>query len=270
MIRHTAFGPKSFRLFGVLICALCLPALAAGTPDGLTDIQKAGKLIVGTSADYPPYEFHLLNDHQEEIVGMDIEIAREIAKDLKVELVTRNFVFSSLFPALEKGEVDLVIAGLSPTERRRKVADFSDTYYKALQNLLIRSEDRDAIHQAGDLRGKKVGVQRDSIQADLVRRMVAGAYFWEQDSISDLVRELKEGKVDAVVLERPVADSYAHSHPEFLSLECHGEAEELGSAIAIKKGNKALLTQVNKTLARLKATRRIEQFLEDAKVLMNH
>ena len=208
MIRHTAFGPKSLWLLGALICALSLPAVAAPAPDGLADIQKAGKLIVGTSADYPPYEFHLLNDRQEEIVGMDIEIAREIARDLNVKLEIRNFVFSSLFPALEKGEVHLVIAGLSPTERRRKVADFSETYYKALQNLLIRAEDKDVIHQAGDLRGKKVGVQRDSIQADLVRRMVAGAYFWEQDSINDLVRELQEGKVDAVVLERPFQQGF--------------------------------------------------------------
>jgi len=83
----------------------------------LDQIKKAGKLVVGTSPDYPPYEFHLLNDRQGEIVGLDVDIAKEIARELGVKLEIKEVIFHKIFDVLNSDEADMVIAGLVPSER---------------------------------------------------------------------------------------------------------------------------------------------------------
>jgi ABC-type amino acid transport substrate-binding protein len=95
----------------------------------LEKIKAAGKLVVGTSADYPPYEFHMMDDEEGQLVGIDIDIARYIAQELGVKLEVKDLIFSRIFIALEAGQIDMAIAGLSPTEERKKVADFSDNCY---------------------------------------------------------------------------------------------------------------------------------------------
>ena len=95
-------------------------------------IKTSGKLAVGTSADYPPYEFHLMNDMEQDIVGLDIDIAHEIANELGVKLVLKNIVFHNLFPELNSDQVDIVVAGLCPSGRWRKIVDFSEIYYQAI------------------------------------------------------------------------------------------------------------------------------------------
>ncbi len=123
----------------------------------LEKIKAAGRIVVGTSADYPPYEFHLLPELESEMVGIDIDIAEAIAADLNVKLEIKDIVFSKLFDELAAGHIDMALAGLSPTENRKLIADFSIPYYQAIQNMLIRAGDKDKIRLLDDLRGKVVG-----------------------------------------------------------------------------------------------------------------
>ncbi len=229
-------------------------------------IRKAGKIVVGTSADYPPYEFRLLPEMENEIVGIDIDIAEAIAADLNVKLEIKNFDFNKLFNELTAGNIDLILAGLAPSQEREKIVDFSIPYYQAIQNMLIRAKDGDKIKLLEDLRGKVVGTQTGSIQEDMARNMIAGATFFTMPSIQKLIDELVNGKLDAVILEKPVADTFVFRNSELLNLECNSDRTPLGSAVAVKKGDADLLERINRILEKLIAENKISQFVQDAKV----
>jgi ABC-type amino acid transport substrate-binding protein len=237
----------------------------------LEAIKKAGKLRIGTSSDYPPYEFHLLDDREGDIIGLDIDIAREIARELGVQLEIKDIVFHKLFEVLNADEVDLVIAGMAPSERRQKLVDFSDIYYQAIQNMIIRALDADKITYLRDLRGKRVGTQKGSIQEELVNKQVIGAEFVVRENVAELIGDLKNKKVDAVILEKPVAESFVMRNKDLVNIECHSGAYDalLGSAIAVKKGNPELVKEINRILQKLKDENKILEFVEDAKILMN-
>jgi arginine/lysine/histidine transporter system substrate-binding protein len=232
----------------------------------LDKIKKAGRIIIGTSADYPPYEFRLLPEIEDDIVGIDIDIAEAIAKDLNVKLQINNVVFNNLFNELNNEKIDLILAGLSPTENRKKIVDFSIPYYQAIQNMVIRAKDKEKIKLLEDLRGKTVGTQTGSIQEDMARNLIIGATFITRPGIQQLIDELAQGKLDAVILEKPVADAYVFKNKNFLNLECNSDRTPLGSAVAVKKGDADLLARVNQILESLIKENKINQFVQDAKV----
>lgn len=234
---------------------------------------ESGKLIVGTSPDYPPYEFRLQKENTNQIVGLDIAIAEAIANDLQLELVIRDYYFSKLFPALENGEVDMVIAGLSPTESRKQIMDFSHVYYKAVQNMVVRKEDHEMYTNLDNLRDKRVGTQQGSIQADLVKQLVRGAEFGEKTTVHELIEALKAKELDAVMIEAPVAQALAYKDDALAIVEITGLDQTAGmeivdSAIAVKKGNQVLLDRINGVLQKLISENRIEAFASDAGALM--
>ena len=117
----------------------CSQGKASAEVSKMDKIKEKGKIVIGTSADYPPYEFHKSIDGKDTIVGFDIEIAKEIAKDLGVELEIKDMKFDGLLAALQTGNIDFVAAGMNPTEDRKKNVDFSKIYYTAVQCVVIRS-----------------------------------------------------------------------------------------------------------------------------------
>ena len=133
----------------------------------IEQIKKSGKLILGTSADYPPYEFHKEIDGKDTIVGFDIEIAKEIAKDLGVELEIKDMDFDGLLLALNADKVDMVMAGMTPDPERIKVVDFSKIYYEAVHGVVINVANKDTFKTVEDLAGKKVGAQKGAVQEDI-------------------------------------------------------------------------------------------------------
>ncbi len=235
----------------------------------LKKIKDSGEIVVGTSADYPPFEFYLMNDKEEDIVGLDIDIANQIARELGVKLVVKDIIFSQLFQALDEGKVHFVVAGLTPTESRKNKADFSTIYYQAIQNILIRAADKESIRSIEDLRGKKVGTQKDSIQDEMIRAQIVGATFVNKDVVHDLIKDLKAGTIDAVILEKPVAESFVQRYEEFTNIELSDKDTMLGSAVAVKKGSLKLLDFINKILVKLKEADKITQFVEAAKIQAN-
>ncbi|KXZ39707.1 amino acid ABC transporter substrate-binding protein, PAAT family (TC 3.A.1.3.-) [Alkalithermobacter thermoalcaliphilus JW-YL-7 = DSM 7308] len=235
-----------------------------GVESKIDQIKKSGKLVIGTSADYPPYEFHKEVNGKHEIVGFDIEIAKEIAKDLGVELEIKDMRFDGLLAALQSGNVDIVIAGMTPTEERKQNVDFSNIYYTSVQSVIVRYEDKDSIKTLKDLDGKIVGAQKGSIQEQIVTEQIEGANLRALGKISDLVLSLKNNKVDAIVLEKPVANSYVNKNLDLYLTEIKFEEEDAGSAVAIKKGNDDLVEAINKTLERLINDNSIERFVMEA------
>jgi polar amino acid transport system substrate-binding protein len=232
----------------------------------LDQIKKAGKIVVGTSADYPPYEFKKAVNGKDEIVGFDIEIAKEIAKDLGVKLEIQDMKFEGLLPALATGNIDFVIAGMTPDEERKKSVDFTKIYYTASQGVMVRAEDKDKIKTIADLKGKKVGAQKSAIQEKIAKEQIADATLISLGKIPDLIMELKNKKVDALVVELPVASGYVANNKDLAISDVKVKDDTGGSAIAVKKGNKELVDAMDATLDRLLKDKLIDKYVADANV----
>lgn len=231
-------------------------------------IKDKGKLVVGTSADYPPYEFKAIIDGKEEIVGFDIEIAKKLAEKLGVELEIKDMDFSVLIPTVKSGQVDIIIAGLNPNPEREKKIGLSNTYYDATQTILIRKDDLAEISSVDALKGKKIGAQMGSIQEELANG-IENAEVRSLPLITALLVDLKTEKIDAIIMEEPVAKQYAENDEELAVPNFVFEDEDKGSAIGVKKENTDLLEFVNETLDELKSDGSIEKFVVDAINLSN-
>lgn len=230
----------------------------------LDQIKAAGKIVVGTSADYPPYEFHKAIKDKDEIVGFDIAIAKELAKDLGVKLEIQDMKFDGLLAALQAGNIDFVIAGMTPTEERKQSVDFTKIYYTASQGVMVRAEDKDKYKTVADLKGKKVGAQKGAIQEKIAQEQITGATVIALGKIPDLVMELKSKKIDALVIELPVATGYVGKNADLAISAIQVKDDTGGSAVAVKKGNPELVDAMNKTLDRLMADKSIDKFYSEA------
>ncbi|CEM63048.1 amino acid ABC transporter [Treponema phagedenis] len=267
---------------GIALFALFFIPVACGGGEKkskYTSIKEEGKIVLGTSADYPPYEFHLQKDGKDEIVGFDISIAKEIAKDLGVELVIKDMDFDGLLAALATGTVDMVLAGMTPTPEREQNVDFSNIYYIAEQGVLIRSADAALYGSSSEsLKDKMLGAQRGTVQVEIAKKEIKGvaekdledphAQIKELAKIPDIVMELKNKKVDAVIMELPVAESYQQAHSDLTLAAYTFKDEAGGSAIAVKKGENELLDVINKTIIRLKSQGKIFEFVTAANELV--
>lgn len=236
------------------------------TKTPLERVKKNGTLVLGTSADYAPYEFHKKVNGEDKIVGFDIMIAEEIAKDLGVKLEIKDMKFDGLLGALKSNKVDMVLAGMNPTPPRAKEVDFSKVYYTAKQAIMVRTEDKDKYKSLANLKGKTVGVQMASLQEELAKDQIEGAQIKSLGKITDLALELKGKKIDALVVELPVAQSYEDKNKDLAvsSMQFSKETSEKGSAVAFKKGNAEFVDAINKTLSRLMSEDKISEFVIDA------
>lgn len=238
----------------------------AATSGNATTNTATKTLTLGTSADFPPYEFHKLIDGKDTIVGFDIDIAKDIAADMGAELVIKDLPFDSLLNELSSGRVDMVISGLSPTEERRKAVDLSDIYYKAEQAVVVREADKDKFATIDALKGAKVGVQTGSIQEEIAKG-IEGAQLTSLGKISDIVLQLQSNRVDASIMEGPVAEAFVKKVKGLVITDAKPEVEDDGYVIGIKKGNKELLDQVNSTLKRLDSEGKIDEYVAAASEL---
>lgn len=249
---------------------LILLALAAIMILSMTGCaKKADKLVVGTSADYPPYEFRMLQNGEDKVVGFDIDIAAEIAKDMGKELEIKDMDFSALLGALEAGKIDMVMAGMTPDDEKRKNADFTDIYYKADQGVVVRKEDQGKFKTVNDFNGTKVTVQQGTSQEKIAVNQLAGSQVKTLKKVGDLVLDLKAKKCDAIIVELPVAKSYVKENPDLIISEVQVTDNVGGAAAAVKKGNTELLEKVQKTLNRLADEGKIDEYVANAIKLSN-
>ncbi|KIL35753.1 amino acid ABC transporter [Cohnella kolymensis] len=228
----------------------------------LADIKKAGKIVLGTSAEYAPYEFHKMIDGKDQIVGFDIEIAKAIAADMGVELEIKDMQFDNLLTELKLGKIDFVLAGMTPDEDRRKSVDFSKNYYEAKQAVFVRAEDKDKFKTMADLEGKSIGVQMGSTQ-EKIAKGIKDAKVKSLGKTTELVLELKSKKVDALIVELPVAQGYVNKNPDLALTDVVPEYQDGGSAVAVNKGEADLLAEIQNSLDRLMAEKTIDKWVAE-------
>lgn len=219
------------------------------TDAAFTTVQE-GKLVMGTNASFPPYEF-VSDEDSTTIVGIDAEIAGLIADKLGLELVIEDMEFSSIVTAVQTGKVDIGMAGMTVTEDRLQNVNFSTSYAKGVQSIIV--PDGSPITCANDLRAEgatyTIGVQEsttghiyaeDEFGADRVLAVANGAL---------AVEALKKDKVDCVIIDNEPAKAYVAAN-EGLSILGSSYADE-DYAIAVSKDNESLLNAVNAALEEL-------------------
>lgn len=236
----------------------------ASNKTALEKIKENGKLVVGTSADYPPYEFHATIDGKDEIKGFDMDIAQAVADDLGVKLEIKDMDFDGLLVALQGNKIDMVFAGMTPTEERKQNADFSDIYYNATHRFILRSGEEGSVKSFDDLKGKKIGVQKGSIQEGIANDNFDSENIKSLAKVTDLVLDLKNNKVDAILIEEGVAKINCDKNEGIAMADFVVEDKDGGNAIALKKGSSELMEQVNKTINKLKENGDIEKAITEA------
>ena len=221
---------------------------------------EPGKLIMSTNAAFPPYEMTADDGSFE---GIDVEIAGAIAEKLGLELQIDDMDFDAALLAAQTGKSDMVMAGVTVTEDRQTVMDFSDSYATGIQVVIV-PEDSD-IASIDDMTGKMIGVQRGTTGDQYCSASVEDGGFGEEnvtryDNGLTAVQALNNGQVDCVVIDNAPAQEFVASNPGLVILDT-AYAEE-NYAIGVNKGNTQLLDAINGALAELQADGTIQSILD--------
>ena len=232
---------------------------SAETAGELTTVN-AGKLTMSTNAAFPPYE---MTDDNGNYVGIDIEVAQAIADKLGLELQVDDMDFDAALLAAQSGKSDMVMAGVTVTEERQTVMDFSNTYATGIQVVIV-PEDSD-IASIDDMTGKMIGVQRGTTGDLYCSASVEDGGFGEEnvtpyDNGLTAVQALMNGQVDCVVIDNAPAQEFVAANPGLKILDTEYANEEY--AIGVAKGNTALLDAINGALAELEADGTLQSIVD--------
>ncbi len=261
---------KVLALALVLVLSVSMLAACDGgtSTSGTSNADSGTKVLkIGTNAEFPPFEF-MGDDGQPD--GFDIALIKAIGEEIGMEVQIENMEFKSLIGAIESGNIQGIIAGMTVDDERKKSVDFSDGYYEAHQMVLVR-KDSD-ITKTEDLNGKKIAVQEGttgdfvasgdpdwefilgvSLQNTEVSRMKKGL---------DAVIELKNGRVDAVIIDSNPAQVFAEENADDIKIVDSIQCETETYAIAVSKDEPDLLNSINTALKTLKDNGKYDEILK--------
>lgn len=234
------------RIISYALTLLMLTLLMTGCGGKKTAEGSGEPLKMGTNAEFPPFEF--INDNGD-IDGFDIAIVKEIAKKLDRELVIENMEFKSLIGAMEAKQIDMIAAGMTVDEDRKKSVNFSDPYFTATIQIVVMEDNTD-IKSGDDLSGKKVAVQEGTTSDFICTDDLENVEVIRFKKNVDAIMELKAGRCDAVVLDSNPAKEFVSVNPGMVILENDLGTEDY--AIALPKDNEDLLKSVNDVLKEIK------------------
>jgi ABC-type amino acid transport substrate-binding protein len=244
-----------------------MTACSGSSSTGSVDKIKADGFVTwSTNAEFEPFEYK----DGDKVVGIDAEISQKIADKLGVELKVNDIAFDTLITELNTGKTNFVAAGMTVTDDRKKNVDFSDTYFDASQAILVPKGS--AIKSRTDLNGKKVGVQQGTtgdsfctnedgtsdIKVASVERYSKGV-----DAVTDLIN----GKIDAVVIDDFPATKFTEKNSD--KIEKLSESLTVEKyAIAVKKGDEAMLKTINEVLAEMKSNGELDKIVDKYKAAL--
>lgn len=237
------------------------------------DSSNAGEkktLVLGTSADYPPFEFHILQDGQDTIVGIDVFVAQQIAKDMGAELEIVDMNFDNLLTLMAQGNCDMVLAAMESKPERLDAADCSDPYYTDLPPVIVTKAENASLYTSlEDFSGKSVGAQTGTTKADIITDQMTGANPVLLTTVGDLINQLVYDKVDAVVLDGAVANKYVESNPDLAIVESIslGDSMEPYRVWVAKGDPKGLLDDINASIATMTENDSLVDFIDKANEL---
>lgn len=250
-------------LIMALVCAFSLNAC------GKTDSQESGsdglltegKLVVGTNAAFPPFEY-IGDDGNPD--GFDIALIKAIGDELGVEVEIQDMEFDSLVASIGT-KVDVSIAGMTITEEREKAVDFSDSYYDAVQYVLVAKDSE--IKSYDDLKGKVIGAQMGTtgdFMCEDVKSEDENTVVNTYDKAIDAVNDLVNGRLEAVILDKNPAEVFAEQYDEIVALDgADFGFEPEKYAIAMPKGNEVLNKKINEALKTLKENGTYDELVKE-------
>ena len=220
----------------------------------LTGCKKNNdELVMVTEAGFAPYEYY----ENGEIVGVDVDIAKEIAKTLGKTLVVKDIAFDSIINEVKTGKADFGAAGISYTDDRAKNVDFSVNYSTSKQVVIV--SDNSSIKNINGISNKKIAVQLGSIADTYVTENFKNATIVRQKKYLAAIEDLKTGKVDCVVMDELPAKEIVASNSGIKILD--GSLTNDSYGMVVKKGNKELLDKINSVLENLKNEGKIDEFI---------
>ena len=244
------------KIFAFLVAFLSLFVVACSDTSVTNNDSNASlSLRVGTAPNYKPFDYK----EDAKLTGLDIDLVNEIAKREGIELTWVEMSFDGLIPALKTGKIDMVASAMSATEDRRKSVDFSDVYYTT-KNLYIKKEDNEALNSKEDLEGKIIGVQLGTLQ-EPAAKAIKDTKVQSNESLSVVIMELKEGKIDAVVADKDVSTGYLKENADLIGFFEEEDGSEGFSFAFDKDKQKEAIEKFNKGLKDLKADGTYDQIL---------
>ena len=250
---------KIFAMVLMLAMLVCMSACAGAGGNG-------DKLVMGTSADYPPFEFHILENGVDKIVGIDVSLGQQIAADMGKEFEVVHMDFDNLLTLMAQGNCDMVIAAIEEKPERLENADMSDPYYFDVPPVIVVKAGNEKNYTSlADFSGKTVGAQLSTTKADIVTNDMTGAVPMLMTSVVDLVNNLVYDKCDALVLDGAVAEKYLAANKDLAAVDIDmGEAAEPYRVWVAKGDPKGLLPKINATIAKVISDGSMTDWIEKA------
>ena len=240
------------------------PAEPAAAASLLEKVKTSGKLVVGTEAQYAPYEFKDLNAN---FAGCDMWLAQQIADSLGVELEVVDMAFDGIIPAVQSGQVDLGIAAFTNTPERAEEIDFSDLYETSAQLLIVKAGNADTYSTKESLVGLKVGAQKGTIQSQLIQSALPESELFELEKYPALALEVQNGNIAGLVVDQAVGEALVASSNgalEVSNFTFTAEEASFGKSVVIAKGNEDLVAVVNEVINKVIADGSYQKAYDEA------
>jgi len=237
---------------GLITAGVLSIGMLAGCNNANGANAKSSKtLVMGTSADYKPYEY-VDTTKSDKIIGFDIDLANELAKRTGYKIQVKDLDFNSLITAMKGGQVDMVMAGMNATPERKQNADFTQPYFSDQNEVIVKNGSN--IKSLADLKGKTIGVQAGTVQESIANAVAkkGGYTVQNRNRVPELIEELKAGRFDAVIIEQSVAAGYLNNLKDLNGVLIKEFIDNTtGSAIAFPK-NSNLTPKFNEAITEVK------------------
>ena len=230
----------------------------------LEQIKAKGKVVVGTEAQYAPYEF---KDLDANFAGCDMWLAQQIADSLGVELEVVDMAFDGIIPAVQSGQVDLGIAAFTNTPERAEEIDFSDLYETSAQLLIVKAGNADTYSTKESLAGLKVGAQKGTIQSQLIQSALPESELFELEKYPALALEVQNGNIAGLVVDQAVGEALvatSNGALEVSNFDFSAEEASFGKSVVIAKGNEDLVAVVNEVINKVTADGSYQKAYDEA------
>lgn len=251
-------------LGAIVALAACGADKQSGADKYLSKIKDKGTLTVALNPDFAPFEFQIIKDGKNEIVGSDVDLANEIGKSLGVKVKFQAMDFNNVLASVQSGKADIAVSGISATAERKKAYDFSTPYYTAKNVMIVKKSDLATYKKLSDFSGVKVAVQKGSVQENIVSDQIKGVNAVSLIKNGQMINELKNDTVSGVVFEEPIAKAYVSANPDLTIVSSiqFDSSKSDSYAIALPKDSGNLKTEVDKVIKKLKADGQIDKLVE--------
>ena len=247
------------KLFALVLAIAMIMTCSLAMADRLADIQAAGKLVVATSPDWPPYEYI---DDDGNVVGTDVLMMQWMAEQLGVELEIQSMAFDTCLAAVGRGDVDMMIAGLTYAEERTNAMDLTGIYWnEGDQGLLVKKGMGATYNSAEAFAGKTVAAQNGTNQQIMVEEQLTGVNLELITKIPDGVNMVKNGRVDALAVPKTVYDSVLAENDDLEVAEFAFDFEG-GNYIASVKGEEALTEKIQELIDQINEEGLYQQWVD--------